>query len=64
MTIAYHCNLFSMPASFESENNALAYLPNNHINKGRWTPEEHIIFMEEYEKYGNNCMQIAKVLST
>ena len=21
-------------------------------------------FMQEYEKYGNNCMQIAKVLST
>ena len=27
-------------------------------------PEEHKIFMEEYEKYGNNCMLIAKVLST
>ncbi len=26
--------------------------------------EEHKIFMQEYEKYGNNCMQIAKVLST
>ncbi len=26
--------------------------------------EEHKIFMEEYEKYGNNCMQIARVLST
>jgi hypothetical protein len=23
-----------------------------------------MIFMQEYEKYGNNCMQIAKVLST
>jgi hypothetical protein len=34
------------------------------INKGRWTEEEHKIFMQEYEKYGNNCMQIAKVLST
>ncbi len=26
--------------------------------------EEHKIFMQEYEKYGNNCMQIARVLST
>ncbi len=26
--------------------------------------EEHKIFMQEYEKYGNNCMQIAKVLNT
>ncbi len=26
--------------------------------------EEDKIFMEEYEKYGNNCMQIATVLST
>ncbi len=23
-----------------------------------------MIFMQEYEKYGNSCMQIAKVLST
>jgi hypothetical protein len=34
------------------------------MNKGRWTQDEHKIFMQEYEKYGNNCMQIAKVLST
>ena len=27
-------------------------------------PEEHKIFMEEYEKYGNNCPLIAKVLNT
>ncbi len=26
--------------------------------------DEHKIFMQEYEKYGNNCMQIARVLST
>jgi hypothetical protein len=26
--------------------------------------EEHKIFMQEYEKYGNNCILIAKVLST
>jgi hypothetical protein len=49
---------------FESGNNVQANLPNNNINKGRWTEEERKIFMQEYEKYGNNCMQIAKVLST
>ncbi len=49
---------------FESGNNAQANLPNNNINKVRWTEEEHKIFMQEYEKYGNNCMLIAKVLST
>jgi hypothetical protein len=49
---------------FESGNNVQANLPNNNINKGRWTEETHKIFMQEYEKYGNNCMQIAKVLST
>ncbi len=38
--------------------------PINNINKGRWTQEEHKIFMQEYDKYGNNCMQIARVLST
>ncbi len=27
-------------------------------------PEEHKMFMEEYEKYGNNYMLIAKVLNT
>jgi hypothetical protein len=26
--------------------------------------EEHKIFMEKYEKYGNSCTLIAKVLST
>ena len=47
------------------EDNAPASnLLNNNINKGRWTEEEHKIFMQEYEKYGNNCMLIAKVLST
>jgi hypothetical protein len=34
------------------------------INKGRWMEEEHKIFMQEYEKHGNNCMLIAKILST
>ncbi len=27
------------------------------MNKVRWTQGEHMIFMEEYEKYGNNYMQ-------
>ncbi len=27
-------------------------------------PKKHKTFMEEYEKYGNNCMLIAKVLNT
>jgi hypothetical protein len=53
-----------MPASFGSGSDAPASLPNNNINKGRWTQEEHKIFMEEYDKYGNSCMQIARVLST
>jgi hypothetical protein len=49
---------------FESGNNVQANLLNNNINKGRWMEEEHKIFMQEYEKYGNNCMLIAKFLST
>jgi hypothetical protein len=53
-----------MPASFGSESDALASLPNNNINKGSWMQEEHKMFMEEYEKHGNNCMQIARVLIT
>jgi hypothetical protein len=53
-----------MPASFGSGNDATASFPINIIKKGRWTQEEHKIFMHEYEKYGNNCMQIARVLST
>jgi hypothetical protein len=53
-----------MHVSFGSGNVALASFPINNINKGRWTQEEHKIFMQEYEKYGNNCMQIARVLST
>jgi hypothetical protein len=53
-----------MPVSFGIENDAPSNLPNNTINKGRWMPEGHKIFMEEYEKYGNNCTLIANVLST
>jgi hypothetical protein len=49
---------------FESGNNEQSNLRNNNINKGRWREEEHKIFMQEFEKYGNNCMLIAKVLST
>ncbi len=49
---------------FESGNNEQANLLNNNINKGKWTEEEHNIFIQEYEKYGINCMRIAKVLST
>jgi hypothetical protein len=63
-TIACHYDLFFMPPSFGSGNVAPASFLINNINKGRWTQEEHKIFMQEYEKYGNNCMQIAKVLST
>jgi hypothetical protein len=49
---------------FGSGNVASASFPINNINKGRWTQGEHKIFMQENEKYGNNCMQISKVLST
>jgi hypothetical protein len=55
--------LFSTPASFGTGDIAPASFPNNKTNKGRWTQDKHNIFMQEYEKYGNNCMQIAKVLS-
>ncbi len=27
------------------------------MNKVRWTQGKHTIFMQEYEKYGNNYMQ-------
>jgi hypothetical protein len=63
ITIACHCDLFFTPASFETGDVAPASFPNNKINKGRWTQDKYDIFMQEYEKYGNNCMQIAKVLS-
>jgi hypothetical protein len=52
-----------MPGSF-GISVGLASFQIKTINKGRWTQEEHKIFMQEYEKYGNNCMQIATVLST
>jgi hypothetical protein len=53
-----------LPASFGSGNNVPTSFPINNVNTGRWTQEKHKIFMQEYEKYGNNCMQIARVLST
>ncbi len=53
-----------MSASFGSGNAAPTSFPNNNIKKERWTQDKHKIFMQEYEKDGNNCMQIAKVLST
>jgi hypothetical protein len=53
-----------MPASFGSGNDAPTSFPINNVNKGRWMQEEHKIFIQEYKKYGNNCMQIARVLST
>jgi hypothetical protein len=56
--------LISIPAIFGSGNVALASFPNKNMNKGRWSEDEHKIFMQEYKQYGNNCMQIAKVLST
>jgi hypothetical protein len=56
--------LFSIPAFFGSGYVAPASFQNNNMNKGRWTQDEHKIFMQDYEKYGNNCMQIARVLST
>jgi hypothetical protein len=55
---------FAASILFESWKIVQANLRNNNINKGRWTEEEHKIFMQEYKKFGNNCMQIAKVLST
>jgi hypothetical protein len=53
-----------MPASFGAENAAPASFLNNNMNKGKWTQDKDKIFMQECEKYGKNCMQIAKVLST
>ncbi len=78
MSLPEECPSFKEPSSpigrvqsglaalflFESGNNQQANLPNNNINKERWTEEEHKIFMQEYEKYGKSCMLIAKVLST
>jgi hypothetical protein len=38
-------DLFFMPASFGSGNDVPASLPNNNKSKGRWTQEEHKIFV-------------------
>jgi hypothetical protein len=48
ITIACHCDLFFMPASFASGNVAPTSFLINKINKGRWMQEEHKIFMQEY----------------
>jgi hypothetical protein len=53
-----------MRASFDSRNVAPASFSINNITKGRWMQKEHEIFMQEYEKDGNNCMKIAKIIST
>ncbi len=63
-TIACHCICLLCLVLFDSGNIAPASFTINNINKGRWTEEEHKIFMQEYEKYGNDCIKIAKVLST
>ena len=47
-------------ASFGTGDVAPASFPNINMNKGRWTQDEHKVFLQEYEKYGNNCMRIAK----
>jgi hypothetical protein len=49
---------------FGLRNVALASFPIDNINKGRWMQDKLKMFMQEHEKYGNNCMQIAKGLST
>jgi hypothetical protein len=64
ITIACHCSLISIPAFFGSGNVAPASIRNNNMDKGRWTCDKHKIFMQQYEKHANSCMQIAKVLST
>jgi hypothetical protein len=59
ITICFLCLVL-----FGLGNVALANFSINNISKGRWTQNKHKLFMHKYEKYGNNCMQIAKVLST
>jgi hypothetical protein len=49
-----------MPGSFGSGNVVPASFPINNINKGRWTQDEHKIFMQEYEKYGNIACKLQK----
>jgi hypothetical protein len=43
---------------FGSGNVALASLPIININKGRWTQDKQKIFMQAYEKYGNNACKL------
>jgi hypothetical protein len=46
----------SIPAFFGSGYVAPANFQNSNMNKGRWTQGKHMIFMQEYEKYGNDYM--------
>jgi hypothetical protein len=55
---------FHIPTSFGSAHVAQVSFPNNNMKKGRWTQDEHKIFMQQWEKFGNNLMQIPKVFST
>jgi hypothetical protein len=55
---------FYIPTSFGSAHLARVSFTNNYMKKGRWTQVKHKIFMQKWEKYDNNSMQIAKVLST
>jgi hypothetical protein len=54
---------FPRPASFGSAHVAPVSFLNKIMNKGRWTQDKHKIFMQEWEKYGNNSMQIQKFLA-
>ncbi len=52
-------NMNDEGASFGTGDVVSASFPINNINKGKWTQDEHRIFMQECEKYGDSCMQIA-----
>jgi hypothetical protein len=34
------------------------------MNKGKWTQDEHKAYMTEWEKYGNNWIEVAKIVNT
>jgi hypothetical protein len=42
----------------------VSYLNKNMTNKGKWTQDKHRAFIKEWEKYGNNWIDIGKVVST
>jgi hypothetical protein len=56
--LVFAIRFLCLRASFGSENDVPTSFPINNMNKGRWTQYEHKIFMQEYEKYGNNCMKL------